>query len=212
MEARTQIGGSLAPIDTTLEGVAFGTALPTSQEIQAAFAANPNASAALASATSTVLLLGALGGGASADETPGVGTTDCQVNLRILRASSQSSLRIMLLDPVSVGSGFSKLDLTLTLGGGSLVSTSFANVGDALAFFDDSIVDLFPSAVGPYWDLAIFLSVTTDSPANGFFATLAIAAVPEPSVIVLLCIGLFAIRAVSRRQHRETTPDAFASP
>jgi len=116
-------------------------------------------------------------------------------------------LALGLLDPQLMGDGFVSAALRITLEDRVVVDRTFADVNDALSFFDDGMLDLgavtpevvsfpypfpFPGPLLLPIDIEIALDVTSAGGGDGFFATmlLARATVPEPGTLVLLGIGV----------------------
>ena len=166
---------------------------------------NPNAQAALVGGQA--LGLGSLqaGGGAVALHYAG----SLALDLTNADFAGSQHLGLAFLDPTSSG-GLSLLELTLTRGGETLFTRSFASDAEALAGLDDAVFDLGPllAAGGDVTDvvLSFALDLPLGGPAGSFgmdFALLATAA-PEPAVALL--IGLAAITSLALRTRASHSP------
>ena len=176
-EARATVGQAApsAPSEPHVLA-AFGTGLPSDADVDAALADNLNVHANFdVGGSSTVLGLGLMGGQDDAlyAETTGpfVHTLEMAVDMTTLKDGSQDLL-VGLLDPVAVGEGFDSLVFQIYQEGDLVVDESFTDVAAALAFFDDTTLNLGDWTEGlsadNVLDLAFVLELDVDAADSGF--------------------------------------------
>jgi hypothetical protein len=202
IEARAAIGAVAPTAFAGLEGVAFATGMPLSQDIQASLVGNPNAAASMAEAASSYLALGTLGGGSAAPDATAGGSSYASITLGADLALVPMSgvLRVGLLDVTSTGNGFDSLQLTIYQEGVLVFDQAFGTLGTALAFFEDNVLELGDPTLNLVGDLDLTITLFSQSaaPGDSFFATLAVAVVPEPQLALLL-LAAASFFAVKRR-------------
>lgn len=198
--ALVEYGASaLAPL---AGNAAIGLALPSSQLIQSALANDPNAACAMSELASSYLMYGAFQGVSPLDASV-ASTTDAALTLQldVTQLVGATALRIAFLDPASQGNGFESLRLLIRLDGADQVDQTFTDVGSAMAFFDDGVLELAdPSALGSLATLEVYFWLNASGAGDGFFVDYVVAAVPEPDIALIL--ALTGVTAALRRRSR----------
>ncbi len=120
-----------------------------------------------------------------------------------------TELLVGLQDGQATGAGFDSLRFAITKDGNLTLDRIFTSVSSALAFFDDRVLDLgsiTPDESGVL-DLQFDLAVTAHNAGDGFAIDLAVAAVPEPSTLlmVLTCVMMvIGVGLLRRRAHADS--------
>ena len=106
-----------------------------------------------------------------------------------------AELLVGLQDGQATGAGFDSLDFAIIEDGNLILDRIFTSLSSALAFFDDRVLDLgsiTPDESGVL-DLQFDLAVTAHNAGDGFAIDLVVAAVPEPSTLLMLLTGAVAV-------------------
>ena len=184
-----------------LQAASFATSLPLSSDLKMREAGSSNVSAEIGTGNSVfgLMTLGASysknGSGTSASYQS---TATFHVNIT---SADPLPLKVGLLNPVVTGSGFDTLILTISDGDKVLENDMFTDANQAIAFFSDHVLS-FNNVNGAQGDFTFALTVTAHSTGDGFRSDI-VAAVPEPSVMLLL--GLALIGLVLRVRRRAQT-------
>ena len=118
--------------------------------------------------------------------------------------ASTGNLLVGFLDPFSTGNGFDELRFLMSVNGQTVAEQTFTDLALALAFFDDSVIDIDSSTLGGgeilnlRFELNVLLSSANDGFNLNFLA--GTAAVPAPAGIWLLLTALGAVMHRSWRQ------------
>jgi hypothetical protein len=194
VESRAAVG-SPAPgfgLAAGLQGVAFGTGLPSAADALAALVGNANVDIVLDPEDALGLVV--LGAGVAGDGDASATTFESTVafQLDLAQVSSTGSLLVGLLDPQLDGAGFDSLAFQILREGVAVVSEAFLDTAAALAYFDDGVLDLGPIGAGVLGDLdlSFLLSVTSDDPGAAFRTSLIFGTVPEPRTALLLVLAV----------------------
>lgn len=109
------------------------------------------------------------------------------------------------VNPQATAGGFDLLTFSIVREGQTELTRSFTDFAFAQSFFDDQVVTLSPTAAGisadRILDLSFNLSVSSDTPGEGFNSSLVVLSqVPELSAIALLAsaVCLFPLRRLQR--------------
>jgi hypothetical protein len=154
----------------------------------------------------SLLLYGIVGGG-SADSVIGtamsyVSVLDFSFDMTSFAGTPQ--LLIGLLDPTVEGAGFDSARFRISQEGVTVVDQNFASAAAALAYFDDSVLDMgfWKTGITGDLDLRFQLDIVSSTASDGFYANLVAGVViPEPGTLSLLGPGL-ALLAWTRRSSR----------
>jgi hypothetical protein len=204
----SNIVGVVAGLDHSgLNSYAFTTALPGSSFVSNAFATHPTVASAFDAAGASVLGTAAQGAFYAIDAT-GSRTYDSQARFTFDTSHLSGDLLVGLLDNASFGAGFDSLTFSIAEQGVTVFNTAVTTLAAAEAFFDDRVLDLGSSTVGPNLDLSFDFDLVASNVGNGFgedflFGATSSAAVPEPSTLSLF--GLAALMTFAlRRKVRPT--------
>ena len=197
-EARATIGQAApaSALANGLQGASFVTGAPRRADLVSFEAGNPNVASAIGTGPD-VLGLMTLGAGYSKNGSGASATYEsfAGFNVNITSAGPQT-LKLGLLNPVITGNGFDSLKLTITNGQSVIETDIFTSASDALAFFTDHVL-IFKGVASPS-AFAFTLDLTASEIGDSFRTDL-VAAVPEPSINLLICIGTLMILL---RRHR----------
>ncbi len=120
---------------------------------------------------------------------------------------ADGSLQLGLLDPLFTGThGFDSLSLRVDVEGAQVTNVSFTDLGTALAFFDDTVLDY------GFWgdqissdnvlDIRFYLDLNEQHLGEGFNTNfiVGVSAVPVPAAVWLFGSGLLALLGVVRKR------------
>ena len=153
-----------------LQAVAFATGMPSNADATQAVNGNPVVASNFdIGGTSTMLGLVTLGG---SDSSQSSSQATFAVNVS---SFSGQDVKVGLINPVSVGNGFSQLHFQLgTQSSGTIVDKTFTSIAEALDYFDDNIIDLgAASSLGTGNNLGMSVTVVS-SPGNSFYGSMLI--------------------------------------
>jgi hypothetical protein len=206
----SNIAGDVAGLDHSgLNSYAFTTALPDSSFVSNAFATHPVVGSAFNAAGASVLGTAAQGAFYASDATGSL-IYDSQAKFTFDTSHLSGDLLVGLLDHASFGAGFDSLTFSIAEQGLTVFNTAFTTFAAAEAFFDDRVLDLGSSTVGPNLDLLFDFDLIASKGGNGFgedflLGAASSAAVPEPSTLSLL--GLAALMTIALRHSRRGARD-----
>jgi hypothetical protein len=185
------------------QAAAFGTALPNQSSIVPLLAQNPTVLASF-NGNSTVLGYGVLGGTASSS-VPMTFTSSLASNLNIQGISSPQHLIVGLLDSSFTGTDFGSLEFSIVGQGNQLFDKTFSSGAQALAFFDDNILDLgLLTSIAPGSNLNLTFNYSlVGSNDSGFDFNFIYGngtpQVPIPGTVWLLGSGLVGLIGLKRK-------------
>jgi hypothetical protein len=192
---------------------------PDATEVEAATQGSAQVADAIATgAFEIVLALGQVGFTRMQDAEGALMTQRAALSLTpyAREADGLQQVTVGFLNPESLGSGFDSLRLRANLGLETVLDVSFDELNDALAYFDDRVLDLgdspdpcFESPGFGRRDFCFFTPLElifdwTGSEAGAGFGVdviVGVTPVPEPSTALLFAIGL-AVMAARARQRR----------
>lgn len=217
-EARSAIGDpfSRMPLGSS-DAFANAAGSPAHADIQAALQGNAEITETFQSdAIDLVLSLGQVGFARLQEEDGAPATQSAKLEFvpSGLQVSVFPDAVVGLMNPEFLGSGFDSLRFQANVGGETLVDESFDELDEALAYFDDRVLELDGIGAGctepgpgrPSFcfvsPLELIFDWTGSEQGSGFGVDLIVglAPIPEPSSVLLVALGLAVLAA--RARHR----------
>jgi hypothetical protein len=188
-----------------VQAFAFVHAQPDFEAARDLLAQHSLVSSAFDLSVTEPLALLALGGAATDSGDPQSILLDAQVEIAFAVEATAyfDQLVVGLFDPIFSGEGFEELDFQIEREGTTIVNEHFEDLVSALAFFDDEVLELgaWGDGIVGDVDLRFALALRSGDPGASFSfgSAIGISAIPEPSTLVLLAIGLVWLAVQARR-------------
>ncbi len=214
--SRSQVGGSLparAELDA-LQAGAFAVGDPQRNAVDAVAAGSPSAVAGLQLGSPFTHVLAWIGLGSLYPPTGDGSAADHSTSaaLSVDLTTLDGQLRIGLLTPITSSVGVDQLSFDILGNGSPLLSVDFTNLLEAMAFFDDHVLEFGPiRALGSSseLDLDFLFTATGHDPGSGFSFDLVVASVensaasvPAPDAWPLVTLGLLMMFIAQLRGRR----------
>jgi len=187
--AFTSYGDIADPIDATVLGKI--TAAPTPTDIETILGSNPGIASGFSDATSyfAILELGAKHGASAGGPQAATGALDFTVNLSALPTMDN----LLMGFYGGIGDGPTTVLFTVSVDGVDVVSQSWTDVGDAIAFFTDQFQDFGPIALldidaNGLLDISVDFAVETQISGDAFFGGILIGDPPAAGPHDLLLV------------------------
>jgi hypothetical protein len=205
-ESRANVARNVSDLDQSgLTAYAFGTGLPGGAFVNGALSTHPNIGSAFSASGALVLGTGAEGAYFANDGTT-ANTFESDLTFDLNTTSLSGDLLVGLLDNLTFGSGFDRLEFRIIKQGATVLDDVFTNASAAQGFFDDHILNLGTFSNIQPLDLEFSLVLTASSPGQGFGEDLLFGAVssvvppppggaPEPNILALFALALVLLMA-----------------
>jgi hypothetical protein len=212
IESKAALGDPFfrTPFRDMRDALAHATGRPTAGDVQSAVQGTTQVAAAFSGdAIDIVLSLGQVGfkAGTDGDGASPTRHAEFEVVPDALAVSVLQDAIVGFMRPEFIGDGFDSLRFQAKLRGQMLADESFEELDEALAYFDDRVLDLgnFSIGINPpptYSPLELFFDWTGSEQSGGFGVDfiVGVTPVPEPSTALLLAIGLAALAERARRR------------
>jgi hypothetical protein len=223
-ESRGNFGGTyIGPTGALgMQAAAFATALPTSADVAAHVAGDPNVQTNFGFGDDTeVLGLVTLATAFAGDERDQYGTnvSSAYFYIDLTKLGELGEFRVGLLDPIGTIGEATTFSIFVGANAESLVtpihSVTFNDTASALSYFDDQVIGLGSIAAldtESYLRVRFQLTSSADSPDTEFatnFLFANVVPIPEPSsgiLLILSAVGLLVARRQGKRS-RNTLPE-----